>query len=430
PIMGEATVSETPTLKRATVLTSSLISISYSIRVFTAKWSLIRVKLDDLFSHLGAIENCEPIENLSLSIAVEAVLATLEDCQELANRCLRSSYSGKLLMQSDLDVLSSKLDGCVRSLSEIYSAGLLKQNNALIVSKPNFSASKEDVKFYAGDILSRLKIGSNEMKKQALISLNESIQEDERYAKLALEIEGFIGVLVNFLDSSDSEIQEEAAKSVSVVSVSNSGKNVLISAGIISPLIRILESSSSSSKSETKRYALRCLAYVTENSDNAWAVSSHGGVTSLLKICRESSLYGADLVCSSCLVLKNIVGVEEIKRFTVEEGAISDLITLAKSGNEDLQMCSLDLLQAIAYRDESVRKAIKSQGGIQILLEILDPKSYAASTKAREVALKSIASTFISDIQLMNSHHPFMDYILHYLQRGDVSIQEPALKCA
>ncbi|XP_076959520.1 uncharacterized protein LOC143635621 [Bidens hawaiensis] len=49
-----------------------------------------------------------------------------------------------------------------------------------------------DIRFYVNDLLCRFKIGRVEMKMQALVLFNEVIQEDERYVRIAMEIEGFV----------------------------------------------------------------------------------------------------------------------------------------------------------------------------------------------------------------------------------------------
>lgn len=422
-----------PSLNEAILLISSLISVSHSIKVFTAKWQTVRSKLEELFSNLTAIENCELSENLSLSIAVESISATLNNCDDLARRCTEFSYSGKLLMQSDLDMLSAKLDSHLKNFCDIYAAGLLTQSYAIVVSRPSFSASKDDIRFYISDIISRLRIGSSEMKKQALVAFNEVIQEDERYVKIAVEIDGFVSVVVNLLDFGEGEVQEEAARAVCLIAGFPLCKSVLVGAGAIAPLIRVVESGGELSKES----AARCLMKMTENSDNVWAVSAHGGVTSLLKICCN---YGGDdhdqnggieLLCLACGVLKNLVGVEEIKRFMVEEGAIGCLVELARSKDEAAQISSLDLLQAMAYRDESIREMIIKEGGIRALVHILDPKS-SVSTKTREVAFRGITNICFSSETSISTmiNYGFMDHILYFLRYGEVSVQELALKAA
>ncbi|XP_073313345.1 uncharacterized protein [Primulina huaijiensis] len=420
--------AEKPRLQQAILLISSLFALSHSIKVFAVKWQSIRNKLEELLSSLTDIENCESSENLSLHVTVESILATLKDCDELSKQCLDLSYSGKLLMQSDLDILSARLDTHVKSLSDIYYVGLLRQSYALVVSRPiSVTASRDDIKFYITNLLSRLKIGSREMKKQALVEFNEVIQEDERYVKIAVELDGFTSLLVNFLDFQDWEIQEEAAKAVSLISGFECHKGVLIVAGIVAPLIRVLVSGSELSK----EFAARCLMKLTENSDNAWSVSAHGGITALLKICGNNAGGGNELVGLACGVLKNLVGVEEIKRFMIEEGAVSVFVRLAKCKDEVIQLRSLDLLQTMAKGDESIRKLIIQEGGIRTFVCILDPKS-SYLTKTREVAFRGVVNIYFSseDSLSLLINYGFVDHILYFLRYGEVSVQELALKAA
>lgn len=411
-------------IRRVIEFISSLISLSFSIRVFPVKWQSIRNKLEELLSSLSAIENCDSTENYPpLCSSLQAITATLKNCHELSRHCVEFSYSGKLLMQSDLDIVSTKLDNHIRSISEIYSLGLLTQSSAIIVPKPNLGASRDDIKFYIRDLLSRVKIGSSEMKKQGLIALNEIIQEDDRYVKVAIEIDNLVSVLVSFLDLQEDNLQEEAAKALSVIAGFQSFKSCLISAGIISPLIRVLECGIGLSK----EFATRCLQKLTENSDNAWSISAHGGVTVLLKICIE----GDSLVSSVCGVLKNLVGVEEIKRFMIEEGAVSVFIKLARCKDEVTQISSIDFLQTMASGDESTRQMIMKEGGIRTLARVLDPKS-SSSSKAREMSLRGIVNLCFTSVNSVNIllSYGFMDHILYFLRHGDGSLQELALKAA
>ncbi|XP_049383886.1 vacuolar protein 8 [Solanum stenotomum] len=411
-------------IRRVIEFISSVISLSFSIRVFPVKWQSIRNKLEELLSSLSAIENCDSTENYPpLCSSLQAITATLKSCHELSRHCVEFSYSGKLLMQSDLDIVSTKLDNHIRSISEIYSLGLLTQSSAIIVPKPNLGASRDDIKFYIRDLLSRVKIGSSEMKKQGLIALNEIIQEDDRYVKVAIEIDNLVSVLVSFLDLQEDNLQEEAAKALSVIAGFQSFRSCLISAGIISPLIRVLECGIGLSK----EFATRCLQKLTENSDNAWSISAHGGVTVLLKICIE----GDSLVSSVCGVLKNLVGVEEIKRFMIEEGAVSVFIKLARCKDEVTQISSIDFLQTMASGDESTRQMIMKEGGIRALARVLDPKS-SSSSKAREMSLRGIVNLCFTSVNSVNIllSYGFMDHILYFLRHGDGSLQELALKAA
>lgn len=63
----------------------------------------------------------------------------------------------------------------------------------------------------------------------------------------------------------------------------NSYKDILIRPEIMSPLIQVLKCGRGLEKKSTAR----CFMKLTENLDNVWFVSVHGGVSTLLKICAE-----------------------------------------------------------------------------------------------------------------------------------------------
>ena len=132
--MGEEEKSQTQTqsnnsdsLRKTIEFLSSLISLSHSIKVFAAKWQSIRGKLEELSSGLGALESCSSGENSAVAELVLSLMATIGECYDLARRCVDLSYSGKLLMQSHLDVVAARLDEHSRKLAEIYDAEVLSR---------------------------------------------------------------------------------------------------------------------------------------------------------------------------------------------------------------------------------------------------------------------------------------------------------------
>lgn len=415
-------------LRQAIEFSSTIISLSYSIKVFTVKWQMIRNKLQDLLSGLVDIENRDSGEESSLSGEyIQAIIDTLFVCNEFGNKCIELKFSGKLLMQSDLSILVSKIDDHIRCLSEIYIVGLLTNSNAIVVQKPGALASRDDMKFFVNDILSRLKIGDTHMKKQALLALNDVIEENEKYVKICVDTEGIVSLLVNFLDSEVTDIQEEAAKGVCLISKVDIYRGVLAGAGIIAPLIRVLECGSGVGK----EWAARCLMKITENSDNSWSVSAHGGVSVLLKIVKSVDACGRELVSLSCGVLKNLAGVEEINKFMIEEGAIVSFLVLLKSKEESVLLSSMDYLQIMASMDESNRDLIVKEGGICVLVHILDPKLWVSS-KAREMAFRGIKTLCLKSESSLNivMNSGFTDHMLYFLRYGEVSMQELALKAS
>ncbi|KAL9659474.1 hypothetical protein QQ045_024280 [Rhodiola kirilowii] len=424
--MGEASFqsSYSNNLRGAIVLTAALISISHSIRVFSAKWQLIRAKLDELGAALGAAESWGARDPEISEIVVE-ILATLYECDELARSCLEVSYSGKLLMQSDLDVVGSKLDRHGKRLSGIVKFGSFGQvEDAIIVSRPGVGACKDDMRFYVKDLMTRLKVGDKAMRKQAFVALREAVVEEERYVNVLMDVNGILSVLVNCLDSSEVEIQEECAELLSFLAGFRLCKCGLISAGIVAPLIRVLETGSEIGK----KASARCLMKLTADSDNAWSVSAHGGVSVLIGVCKNGGS-GGELVGLACGVLKNLIGVFEIKRFMIEHGAIGMLIRLLRSRDEASQIGSIELLQALADGDEPVRQMIVTEGGIRALVCATEPES-ATSLKCKEAAIRVIDKLCFSSASITSLliSYGYMDQLLYYLRNGEASAQEVALK--
>ncbi|KAL6197507.1 hypothetical protein ACLB2K_033115 [Fragaria x ananassa] len=409
-------------LRQAIQSISSLIFLTYSIKIFAGKWKTITAKLEELNSGLAAVGDENPV----LSGVLGPTMDTINECHDLARRCVDLSYSGKLLMQSDLDKLAGKLDLHARSLSEIYSAGVLAHRFAIVVSKPGNGACRDDMRFYVRDLTTRMKVGDAEMKLQALKSLYDSIEEDEKYVKVVVEQSEVVGLLIGFLDSNEVEIQDGSAKIVGLVSGFGFCKGVLIGAGVIAPLIRVLECGSEIGKEG----AARSLQRLTENGDNGWSISAHGGVTALLKLCERGENSGG-LVSAACGVLKNLVGVEEIKRFMVEEGAVGTFIGLVRSREEGLQINAIEFLQNVASGDEGVRSLVIKEGGIRALLRVSEPRS-DCSCKVREVALRAIENLCFccgSSVGVLIKHG-FVDQLMYFLRNGEVSSQELALKVA
>ncbi|KAK9714771.1 hypothetical protein RND81_06G118600 [Saponaria officinalis] len=408
---------------------TSLILLSYTIRVFSIKWQLIRKRLEELNSGLIALENTQysSLYDQVIADVVALVYWTVDECHNLASLCISVSYAGKLQMQSDLDKVISKLDLVLGKFDVIYHTdGLITGGLDLVVSRPPVGATREDMKFYVKDLLNRLKIGDFQMKKQALISLNEAITKDEKYVKIIIDLGDFILVIVSCLDSSDYNIQEEATIAIKLISGFDFCRGSLVVSGVIAQLVRTLENNTTSIKA--KENTIRSLMTLTENGENAWAFSAHGGVTALLKICTENDSTN-ELIEPACCVLRNVVVVDEIKRFIIEYGAISTFIELINSRDELGQIGSIELLQFLAEDDECVRNLVVNEGGVWALVRVFDPK-LDSSFKLRETVLRAIETLCFNSIDCVHLliNYGFLDQLLYFLRKGDVSMQELAIK--
>ncbi|KAH7683426.1 Armadillo-like helical-containing protein [Dioscorea alata] len=390
-------------LRRASQLVDSLISSSYSVRTLPMKWRVIREKLEQLHSGLtvAAGGNQEGSYNSSaLAELLRDIVSMAAETQALAHRCSEEGYSGgKLQMRSDLDVIASKIDLQIKRLGEVYASGILTDAQAIIVSRPSAGASREDMRFYVKDLFSRLRIGDSEMRDRAIAALAEALHEDDKYARIVvLETDDGVGLLVRLLDSRAAGFQEEAAEAVSVIAGFDSYKGALITAGVIASLIRVLETGTDVGRSR----AARALRKLTENSDNAWSVSAHGGVTALLNICRDAGS-GEELITSTSRVLRNLSSVSEIRRFMVEQGAVSIFLNILRSRNkEPFQIQAIEFLHTLASDDEAIKEKVA-----------IDTLCFSSAS-----AMSSLAA------------HGFLDRILFYVKNGEPSTQELALKAA
>ncbi|KAL0723416.1 hypothetical protein Bca4012_038015 [Brassica carinata] len=100
----------------------------------------------------------------------------------------------------------------------------------------------------------------------------------------------------------------------------------------------------------------------------------------------------------SCGVLRNLVGVEEIK-----------------------SMCS---------KDEQTHEFFVRQGGIQELVSVLSDPNPLSSSKSKEIALRAIDNLCFGSPGCLNAlmSCKFLDHLLYLLSNGEISVQESALK--
>ncbi|XP_074272134.1 uncharacterized protein LOC141596035 [Silene latifolia] len=422
-------MEEEPNLSHTIETVTSLIALSHTVRVFSVKWQLIRKRLEELNSGLIALENALTGSHDQRIVELVALVhRTVDECHNLGSLCISGLYTGKLLMQSDLDKVISKLDLVVSKLTGIYHTdGILSGGLALVVSRPPVGATRDEMRFYVKDLLNRLKIGDCRMKKQALVSLNELITEDEKYVKIVVDLDDFVLNLSSCLDSNDSSIQEEAAVVIGVISGFDTYKSSLVLSGVIAQLVRTLENGSY----KAKEYSLYSLMRLTENGENAWALSAHGGVSVLLSLCSRDDGLELGLIGPCCWVLRNVVIIEEIKRFVIEDNAISTFIKLIKGRDELAQIGSIEFLKSLVFDDECVRNLVIKEGGARVLVQLLDPRS-SFPFKLRETALRAIEILCYCSVDCVNLliSYGFLYHLLYFLRKGDVSTQELAFKSA
>lgn len=432
----EAEQNEQGRLVAALDAIGSLISASLSASLFPLKWQLIRDRLNRLHAGLADITATAASDGGerydAFADLLQGVVETAGDARELVPRSQGRNYGGgKLRLRSDLDVVVATLDAHVARVDEIYASGALTRARALVVPRPGAGASREAARFYVRDLFARLRVGGAEMRREAAAALNEVLRDDEKCVRVVVsDVADGIGVLVWLLECPDACVQEEALEAVSVIAGFDAYRGDLVVGGVIAPVIRVLDTGA---RPTAKERAARVLCKLTENSDNAWAVAAHGGVTALLNVCIDHRASGGELVCTACRVLRSLVGIDEIRKYMVADaGAVPVLVSLSQSAaDEAVQIQAMELLAGIASGDSSIREFVLQEGAVESLVRVLDPGS-PRSSKAREVALRAINTLCFSSPGSIDRliGADFLNLVLFFFRNGDSTLQHCALKAA
>ncbi|RLN12337.1 hypothetical protein C2845_PM09G21960 [Panicum miliaceum] len=411
-------------------------SLACSVSQFPAKWQSIKDKLQQLCCSLNSLccsfgvdGKGDDEEHPVLLELLHSASATVRSIQAVASQCSDGSYKGgRLRLRSDLDNLSCKLDAHMKQLKEMASSGMPSPSKAIVAVRPGVEASVGEKTFYLKDLFSRIRIGGTIQRSQALATIRELLAEDVLCAKVvALDIDDGITFLTGFLESTDACVQEEAAGAVAIVASSECYRGMLVKAGVIAPLVQLLENTDTASELGKER-AAQALRELTENSDNVWAVCAHGGLTTLLHACADAGS-SSKLISSSFAVLRNLSRVEEVKMFMVEQGVVTELVKLSQKKEEVRKLGAVELLHAMALDDADVREEAVSMGVIQSLLQLIYP-DLPYSYKAREVALAAIWFFCFSSANSIDDliSSDVLGWLLFYLNNGDYAVLECTLK--
>ncbi|XP_020193916.1 uncharacterized protein [Aegilops tauschii subsp. strangulata] len=420
-------------------------SLACSVPQFPTKWNSVKDKLRQLCSGLSLLrsnggdgeEDEEEVEGGEghhvLAQFLHSASATVRGILDVASQCSDGTYGGgRLRLRSDMDGLTAKLEAHVRQLKEMASTGASRSpSQAIVAVRPGADAGVGEKRFFLKDLFSRIRIGGPVQRAQALATIAELMSEDEACVRVvALDVDDGVAVLAGFLESRDPRIQEEAAGAVAVVAGSDSYRGMLVKAGVVAPLVQVLENAGGvgGATALARERAAQALRELTENSDNVWAVCAHGGVTTLLHACADAGS-GGRLLSSSFAVLRNLSRVEEVKMFMVEQGVVTELVKLSQKMEEVRKLGAVELLHAMALDDADVREEAIGMGVIQSLLQLIYP-DLPYSYKAREVALAAIwffcfsSASSIDDL----TSSDVLGWLLHYLNNGDYAVLDCTLK--
>ncbi|KAM3381522.1 hypothetical protein P3S68_007095 [Capsicum galapagoense] len=366
-------------------LLHSLLESIPNIQSFKGKWSLIKTKLYTLQYHLSDLSTSS-INNPLYNDLLVTLSITLSDTLSLSNLCHSvNPPNGKLKTQNDIDSISAKIDNHVRDLDVLVKNGVLEENGA--VSVPTVTSKRETVRAESKNLITRLQIGTTESKNSVLDSLLGLLNEDDKNV-LIVVTQGIVPVLVRLLDSSSSpEIKEKTVTAIAKISTADCSKHVLVAEGlgILNNLLRVLESGSVLGK-ENSCIALQALVHTKEN---ARAIGSRGGISSLLEICQTGTPNSQAMAAA---VLKNLAVFSEIKENFLEENAITILLRLSNSGTALAQENAIWCICNLIGRDNNMKLLVAREGGVESIKNFWDSAPSVQSLEAPVLMLRTLAA--------------------------------------
>lgn len=419
---------ETDPINLSTQHLSSLLDQIPRVKHFKGKWVIVKTKLNDLETQLKDFSDFPAAASNTLCLDhVHSVSHTLIEAASVAQKCQGVSLTeGKLKTQSDIDSVLAKLDRHVRDGDVLIKSGVLQDGDVLIKSGVlqdgvvSSGSKREVVRAESRNLITRLQIGSAESKNSAMDSLLGLLQEDDKNVVIAVA-QGVVPVLVKLMDSSSLEMKEKTVASIARVSMVDSSKHVLIAEGLLllNHLIRVLESGSGFAK-ERACVALQALSFSKEN---ARAIGSRGGISSLLEIC-QAGTPGSQAFAAG--VLRNLAGFSEIKENFIEENAVMVLLGLVASGTALAQENVFGCLCNLVSDDESLKLLIVREGGIGSLKSYWDSVSAVKSLEVAVELLSQLASCLpIAEVLVSDG---FVVRLVNVLNCGVLSVRIAAAR--
>lgn len=306
----------------------------------------------------------------------------------------------------------------IHDIDLLLRSGVLKQSNAIVLSRPGPDSQEEDLGFFVRDLFTRLQIGGIEFKKKAMESLLELLDNDEVSSNLVAE-EGNVGYLIHLLDlSAHPSLREQAVSVISILAASSSDKarKCVFEEGALGPLLRIIESSSLAFKEK----AVMAVESITADPDNAWAISAYGGVSVLIDVCKSGSVVAQSHAIGA---ITNMASIEEIRICLVEDGAVSVIVQLLSSGQEKAQEKAAQCVSILASSGDDFRDLILKERGLQKLLCLLHDSSNSSTLEHVLRAIYSL-SALDSTAQLLSTCSSFVIQLSELIKHGSLVLQQ------
>ncbi|CAN6302563.1 unnamed protein product [Urochloa humidicola] len=355
---GDETAQEL--LERVRGMVPAALAAARAAGGFPGRWKAIAAKMEALPACLSDLSSHPCFaKNALCRELLQSVSATLAEAADLAVRCSRGPPpDGKLRTQSAIDALAGKLDLNLRDCALLVKTGVL--SDASGPSPP--PEAHADVR----ELLARLQIGQTEAKNRAVDGVLEALQRDDK-SVLAVLGRGNVSAMVQLLTASSAVVREKAATVVCQVAESGSCDGLLVSEGVLPPLVRMAESGSLVGREKAAATLQRLSA---SSPDVARAIVGHGGAGPLIEICQTGDSVSQSAAAAA---LRNISAVPEVRQALADQGVVRVMVGLLdRGGGANSKEHAAECLQSLTSSNDALRRAVVSEGGLRSLLVYLD----------------------------------------------------------
>ncbi|KAB2022872.1 hypothetical protein ES319_D07G242700v1 [Gossypium barbadense] len=228
------------------------------------------------------------------------------------------------------------------------------------------------------ELVDNLKSLSNEVQTKAALELR-LLAKNNMENRIIIGRCGAIAPLLCLLYSEVKLIQEHAVTALLNLSISEDNKAIIAKSGAIEPLIHVLKSGNDGAK-ENSAAALFSLSALE---DYKARIGRSGAVKALVNLLGSGTLRGKK---DAATALFNLSIFHENKARMVQAGAVKYLVLLMDpdSGMVDKAVALLSNLSTVAEG----RVAIVGEGGVPLLVEILESGSQRGKENAASVLLQ------------------------------------------
>ncbi|CAN6321734.1 unnamed protein product [Urochloa humidicola] len=361
---GDETAEEL--LDRVRGMVPAALAAARSAGGFQGRWKAIAAKLEALPACLSDLSSHPCFaKNALCRELLQSVAATLAEAADLAARCSSGQPpDGKLRTQSAIDALAGKLDLNLRDCALLVKTGVL--SDASGPSPPAAAQAEAAVSSDIRELLARLQIGQTEAKNRAVDGVLEALQRDEK-SVLAVLGRGNVSAMVQLLTAPSAVVREKAATVVCQVAESGICNGLLVSEGVLPPLVRLAESGSLVGREK----AAATLQHLSASSpDVARAIVGHGGAGPLVEICQTGDSVSQSAAAAA---LRNISAVPAVRQALADQGVVRVMVGLLdRGGAANSKEHAAECLQNLTSSNDALRRAVVAEGGLRSLLVYLD----------------------------------------------------------